>query len=189
MQTTNITGLEGLPIKLKGINVVIGNLNQKLPFPDNSFDVIISHFSLEHLYNSGLFISETYRVLKKGGYTVVATDNLSAWPNIIALIFGWQPFSTAGGVGKRPLGNPLALRAGTMGEDLKISERLEEIGEFSHNKVMSYQMLLDSYKEYKFTIEKIIGVGYFPFSGFLSKLFCKLDARHSHLLILKARKS
>lgn len=169
-------------INNKKIKIVSANLNHPLPFKDNSFDIVISHFSLEHLYNIDVFIKETRRILKKGGYTLVATDNLASWPNILSLIMGWQPFTTTYGVASKPLGNPFAV-----GGDFQVEEG-DSIGELSHNKVLAYQMLGDAYREYGFKVKFITGVGYFPFYGFLSRFFCKIDTRHAHLLIMKAYK-
>jgi SAM-dependent methyltransferase len=182
-----VVGVEAGAIRKKIINhkmkIISANLNKKLPLPSNTFDAVISHFSIEHLYDSGIFISETKRILRKGGYTVVATDNLSSWPNIIALLFGWQPFSTASGITERALGNPFALRS-----EQSLGSDCSELGELSHNKVMAYKMLIDAYKEFGFKIEKVIGVGYFPASGKIANILGSLDKRHSHFLILKARK-
>lgn len=185
----SVVGLDSLPIK-NSFKIVRGNLNRKFPLPSNSFDAVLSHYSLEHLYNTGLFISETHRILKKGGYTIVATDNLSNWPTIIALVFGFQPFSLADGICKRSVGNPLALRAnfGEIVMDKKTDQDWRLSGEWSHNKVLSYQALVDAYSGYGFKVEKIIGVGYFPFAGILGKIAAKLDTRHAHLLVIKARK-
>lgn len=169
-------------IKNKKIKFIAADLNKKLPFPDNSFDMVFSHFSLEHLYNSGLFIKETKRILRKGGYTLVGTDNLSNWPNIIALVLGWQPFLTSFGVANKVLGNPLSLADGY------VVENEEELGILSHNKVFAYKMLLDAYKEYGFKVKKIFGAGYFPFYGKIAIFFSKFDRRHSHFLIIKAQK-
>lgn len=169
-------------IKSKKVTFIPGNLNKKLPFASNSQDVVISHFSLEHLYNTGLFIKETKRILKKGGYTVVATDNLSNWPNVISLVMGWQPSVSAYGVANKVLGNPFALEG-----DFKV-EKDDELGELSHNKVLAYQMIVDAYHDAGYKIEKIVGVGYFPFYGVISQLFCFFDKKHSHWLIIKARK-
>lgn len=184
-----VVGLDSFPSK-NSFKIVKGDLNKKFPFKSKSFDSAISHYSLEHLYNTGLFISETHRILKKGGYTVVATDNLSNWPTIISLIFGYQPFSLTCGISKRSIGNPLAIRA-NFGETVKdrgvdLDWRLS--GEWSHNKVLSYKALLESYEEYGFKIEKVIGVGYLPFRSFLSRFFANIDKRHAHLLVIKARK-
>ena len=169
-------------IKNKKIKIVSADLNKKLPFKDGSFDIVVSHFSIEHLYNVDVFIKEMFRILKKGGYVIVATDNLASWPNILSLILGWQPFSTAYGVATRPMGNPLA------GAGDFVIEEGDSLGELSHNKVQAYQSLKEVFKFYGFKLKSIVGVGYFPFFGALSNFFCSIDPRHAHLIIVKAVK-
>jgi len=188
-KATNAVGVDGLKTSIKGVKTIKVNLNSKLPLPTGEFDAVISHYSLEHLYNSGEFIYEIHRILKKNGYAVIATDNLSSWPNIFALILGYQPFSTTMGVGKNALGNPLALRMNMkeMG-DSNFALNWRRSGEFSHNKVMAYRMLIDAFEEYGFKIEEIRGIGYFIFFGRLSKWLAKLDKRHAHLIVLKVKK-
>lgn len=44
----------------------------RLDFPDNSIDIIVSFYSLEHLYPLDLYINELLRVLKTGGQLVGA---------------------------------------------------------------------------------------------------------------------
>jgi len=52
----------------KGKNVDIPVTNPYLwPFEDNTFDLIISGQTLEHVGNPFLWIKELYRVLKEGG--------------------------------------------------------------------------------------------------------------------------
>jgi SAM-dependent methyltransferase len=48
-----------------------------LPFPDGSFDFVVSNQVLEHIYPSetALFFSEISRVLAKGGQAVISTPN------------------------------------------------------------------------------------------------------------------
>lgn len=46
---------------------------QKLPFPDNHFDIVISDQVIEHLENPQKAILESYRVLKKGGMAIHTT--------------------------------------------------------------------------------------------------------------------
>lgn len=41
--------------------------NEKLPFPDESFDVVFSKSVIEHISNTEHYMSEMKRVLKKGG--------------------------------------------------------------------------------------------------------------------------
>lgn len=191
--TKNIAAIEGLKLKIKGIKIKNSNLNNTFPFPSECFDVVLSNYSIEHLYNTPLFVSETYRVLKKEGYAVVATDNLSSVANIISLILGFQAFSTAFFIHGRTIGNPFAVRSGGVltdgvAPDPNFSKDWRDIGEFGHNKVLAYRGLLDSYKAFGFEIEKIIGVGYLPFTGILSKFFSLLDPKHAHLLIIRVRK-
>ncbi len=192
--TKDVNAIEALPIKIKSIKTKRTNLNEKFPFNSNSFDVVISNYSIEHLYNTSLFISETYRVLRKGGYVVVATDNLASWPNIISLVFGYQAFSTTFMINGKSIGNPYALRVEGPVEtgpapDPEFARKWRDIGEFGHNKVLAYKGLIDAYKAHGFEIEKVSGVGYFPFKGFLSSIMARLDPRHSHLIILKAKKN
>jgi len=105
-------------------------------------------------------------------------------------VMGWQPFSTTMGVGKRALGNPLALRAGDFmgGAEIENLEEWRLAGKYSHNKVLAYQMLKDAFTEYGFKDVRVFGVGYVPFYGAVSKFFCSIDPRHAHLLVMKASK-
>jgi len=41
--------------------------SNSLPFEDDEFDIIVSFYTLEHLYPLQPYLSEMYRVLKKGG--------------------------------------------------------------------------------------------------------------------------
>ena len=53
--------VDGLDIKLCDIE------NEKLPFDDNTFDVIYSKSFIEHLYYPEKYLEEAYRVLKPNG--------------------------------------------------------------------------------------------------------------------------
>lgn len=44
-----------------------------LPFKKGSFDIIISHQTIEHLNDPNNFIDEIYRILKEGGMAVIST--------------------------------------------------------------------------------------------------------------------
>lgn len=53
--------------KQKGISVKQADLNSKLPFDDETIDIVHANQVIEHLFNTDNFISETYRVMKRGG--------------------------------------------------------------------------------------------------------------------------
>ena len=49
------------------------DLNSKIPFPNNFFDVIWAGDIIEHVYDTINLFSEFNRILKKGGYLVCST--------------------------------------------------------------------------------------------------------------------
>lgn len=76
----------------KGINVVRLDIEkERFPFPDNYFDVVTSFGVLEHLTYVDNFLAESFRVLKRGGYLVIAMPNLGSYINRLALLLGFQP--------------------------------------------------------------------------------------------------
>jgi ubiquinone/menaquinone biosynthesis C-methylase UbiE len=54
---------------------VVGNL-ENLPFPDGSFDIIISQWVVEHMENPEKCYREFFRVLKKGGGLILVTNSI-----------------------------------------------------------------------------------------------------------------
>jgi len=66
----NVTGADISPRAkdfLKDIPIIECDINNKLPFEDNSFDFVYSKSLISHLINPSFFMQETYRVLKPGG--------------------------------------------------------------------------------------------------------------------------
>ena len=49
--------------------------DEHLPFPDGSFDLIISNQVLEHVWDQRLHVAEMHRVLKPGGAAYLSTPN------------------------------------------------------------------------------------------------------------------
>ena len=57
--------------------VIAHNLEEGIPFPDNSFDIVFALDVLEHVENIHLLFSEILRVSKKE--TIIALPNMSYW--------------------------------------------------------------------------------------------------------------
>jgi len=61
---------------LLGDGFHVADLNQKLPSPDKSFDVVVSVEGIEHLENPHSFLREVNRVLKDDGRLILTTPNI-----------------------------------------------------------------------------------------------------------------
>jgi ubiquinone/menaquinone biosynthesis C-methylase UbiE len=64
----------------------------KLPFSENYFDVITAFDVIEHLWNPGNMLDETYRVLKNKGLFILTTPNIASWVNRFLFFFGYLPY-------------------------------------------------------------------------------------------------
>ena len=78
--------------KKAGIEVVPGDILERLPFRDESFDVVNCDATIEHLHHSpkGLF-AEAHRVLKPGGMVLVTTPNAANLLRRIRFLIGRSP--------------------------------------------------------------------------------------------------
>lgn len=67
--------------------------DEKLPFKDESFDVVITNHVVEHTPDQSKHISEVMRVLKPGGFIYIATPN-KFWlsdPHYKLPFISWMP--------------------------------------------------------------------------------------------------
>lgn len=56
-------------------NNILGAAGEYLPFPDNSFDAILSHEVIEHVQDDRLAVSEMVRTLRPGGRIILFCPN------------------------------------------------------------------------------------------------------------------
>ena len=164
--------------KKKGIKVFSGDLDKKFPFENDFFDVVHAGYVIEHLYHPDIFVSEIFRILKPGGYSVISTENLSSWHNIAALVLGRQAFSQH--ISERfNIGNVFSPH-------YKKRMRSEDSG--SHVKIFTYYGLKEIFQLYGFKVERMMSAGYYPFPRPIATIFSKLDPLHAPFIAIKARK-
>lgn len=177
-----IYGIDINPEKIKrakklGIIAIKSNVEKPLPFNNNFFDIVSANQIIEHLVDVDQFVKEIYRILKPGGYLILATENLSSWHNIFALLLGWRPFSQQISTLKN-IGNPMRLS--------EYTENYRPIDQ--HIKIFTPRSLKELVKLHGLTIEQFFGAGYYPFSSFISRVLSNLDPVHTAFIGLKAKK-
>jgi len=159
------------------IKLIRCDLNNRIPLQDQSIDIISADQIIEHLSNTDLFVEEIFRVLKPGGYAVIGTENLASLYNLFALVLGKQAFSQF--ISSRYwLGNPFTPHY----------KKPVRKGMF-HIQVFTIQGLRDICEFYHLKVERVRGIGYFPFLPFwCGKLFEKLCPAHAYFIAVRVRK-
>ena len=59
----------------EGYQAIKADMNERLPFEDNSFDILVCQEGVEHLENVASFFRECGRVLRDGGTIWITTPN------------------------------------------------------------------------------------------------------------------
>ena len=87
------------------VSRVTARLPGPLPFPDNSFDVVVSLETIEHLIDPDALLIEARRVLTAGGRLILSTPRLDAFLVVGCLLLGVQPPGVEAS-SRRRYGNP-----------------------------------------------------------------------------------
>jgi SAM-dependent methyltransferase len=173
-QAGTVTGVDVVPERVdearsRGIEGVVADLGERLPFDDGRFDAVVSNQVIEHVVDTDLFVAEARRVLRPGGLLVTSTENLASWHNVLALTLGWQPFTLTNVTSTRAgLGNPLAVhRSAAPGEPA-----------LQHRRAFSYRGLLELTEAHGLAGVRVLGAGYFP----LPAVVARWEPRHAVFL-------
>ena len=73
--------------KKRGIKVVLGDVEKKLPFDNKSFDVVFWGDNIEHLFDPGAVVVEIARILKSGGTLILSCPNMGYWKYRLYYLF------------------------------------------------------------------------------------------------------
>jgi len=156
--------------KEKGIVAYPGDLNEKLPFEDESFDVIHANQIIEHLSNTDLFIRELHRVCRKRGYCIVSTPNLASLHNILYLLFGKQP--------------PTVM----LSDRIVNGKEVSQLEGPRHRRIFTLTGLSELCAYHGFQVVEIRYAGYYPLPVLLARVMCFIDKNHSAYITVKVRR-
>ena len=156
----------------RGIAAVEADIEEGLPFDDESFDLISANQVIEHLRGTDLFLSEIRRVLKPGGVACVSTNNLSSWHNVIALLLGFQP-NPMHVSDEVIVGSPLNPEHGWKHED---RGRV-------HLRLFTGRALVELAEHHGLARQRLRGVGYYPLGPRVARVSARIDPLHAAFLV------
>jgi SAM-dependent methyltransferase len=170
----------------KGLNIIQGDLNMGLPYPDGKFKCVFALSVLEHLINPCKYLKECYRVLQDDGLLVILTPNISTYFTAFLILLGKMPSS-----GPHPDSDVLLekemilkVRSESLHPDTERDTPIHR-----HFIVFSYRVLLDYLDSIGFNNVKGYGFGLYPFPNFLQPLLEKIDPYHCHQMVFIAYKT
>lgn len=73
------------------LNLIEGDLNQRLNFDDRYFDYIVSAVTIDWVYDISHLLSEVNRVMKDDGYFIFEVNNLGFILRRLQLLLGYYP--------------------------------------------------------------------------------------------------
>jgi 2-polyprenyl-3-methyl-5-hydroxy-6-metoxy-1,4-benzoquinol methylase len=167
------------------LNIIQGNLNKKLQFPDNEFKCIFGLSVLEHLLNPCHYLKECYRTLNEDGTLILLTPNISTFFTAILILLGKMPSS-----GPHPDSNQLVKHE----EIFKVSHASLQTDTESdtpihrHLVIFSYRVLMSYIKTLGFKDVKGYGFGLYPLPNFMQPLLQRIDPYHCHQMVIIANK-
>ncbi|MDN5715803.1 MAG: class I SAM-dependent methyltransferase [Janibacter sp.] len=148
-----LTGMTGMDVyddvRSDRWDYVRGDVTQRLPFDDQSFDCVVAGEIIEHVPDPDSFLREIRRVLTPGGTVVLSTPNMVSWANRVLVPFGVQPLGTE-------TSSEIALgrRHPVLGQGNQVQ---------GHLKVFTFRALTEIMERYGFSVTHREGVpAFFP---------------------------
>ena len=178
-RATRTTGVEYLhehaaQARARGIEVVEVDLNEPLPFPDQSFDLVHSNQLIEHLRGTDHFLDELRRITAPGGAVILSTNNLASWHNVLSLALGFQPLP-AHVSDEVHVGNPLDPRRG---------QRHADAGQ-THLRIFTTRALKELAREHGLTTTAERLNGYYPLPPRAARIASRIDPTHAAFIVLE----
>jgi len=76
--------------KKRGVKVKMADIEEGIPYPDDSFNGILAFEIIEHLFDTKFFLEECRRVLQKNGFIIISTPNLNGLYHRFLTLFGFH---------------------------------------------------------------------------------------------------
>ena len=179
-RATTVMGLEIVPehleaLRARGIEPILGSLDDGIPLPDGAVDLVVASHVIEHVADTDKLVLECFRVLKPGGRFAVVTPNLGAALNIFFLLMGKQP--TVAEVSDVALPGTWSPRG----------REVRRVGP-GHRRLFTKGALLGLLEYHGFERGRVVSSGFLPVPGVGSAVLTRALPRFASNLIAVARK-
>jgi SAM-dependent methyltransferase len=181
LRAESVTGIElieehAVVARARGFEVLCANVDDGLPFDDESFDTVHANQVIEHVVRSDDFLRAIIRVLKPGGLALISTNNFASWHNVGSLALGYQPMP-AHVSDELIVGNPLDPLRG----------RPHEPGR-AHLRLFTGRALNELAQAHGLEPVALRTAGYYPLPPRLGRIAARIDRLHGAFLVALLRR-
>jgi SAM-dependent methyltransferase len=156
----------------RGIDVVVADLDEGVPFASESFDVVHANQVLEHIRRTDLLLREIRRVLRPDGFACISTNNLSSWHNVLSLGLGMQPM-------------PMHVS-----DEIIVGNPLNPQNRWGHRdhgrthlRLFTSRALTELAGYHGLALDRLQTVGYYPLPPLVARAAARFDPLHGAFLV------